>query len=199
MKQLLKRILNKPFIRHVTVLVTGTAAAQLIALISSPIITRLYGPEAFGVMGVFMGIIQIIMPVVSLTYPIAIVLPKNDRNAKRIAKLSIIIALVFSLITLIIILLFNHSIINIFRLHEVSSYLLLIPIVIIFSGLTQVANQWLIRTHQFAINAKASFYQSLIINSGKIGVGFVNPTATALILLSSVTNGLRAFIIFFLM
>lgn len=55
---------------------SGTAMAQVISMLLAPIITRLYGPEAYGMMGTFMAIIGIFTPIAALTYPIAIVLPK---------------------------------------------------------------------------------------------------------------------------
>ena len=32
---------------------SGTASSQIIAALTMPIITRLYGPESFGVLGIF--------------------------------------------------------------------------------------------------------------------------------------------------
>src|SRR5699024_10246600 len=61
----------------------------------------------------------------------------------------------------------------------------------------QVSNQWLIRTKQFGINAKATFFQSLISNVGKIGIGFFYPAAAVLIVLNALGNGLKALIMIF--
>lgn len=190
--KIIKQIVNNSFIRNVTLLATGTAAAQFIGLISSPIITRLYGPEAFGIMGAFMAIVQIFIPIAALTYPIAIVLPKDDRNAVKLVKLSFYISLSLSFLIALILLIFNKPIIKMFKIQEVSSYLFLIPIIILFSGIMQICNQWLIRTKQFGINAKVDFFQSIIINSSKIGIGFFKPFASVLVVLSSLANGIRA-------
>jgi len=198
MQKRIIKILNKPFIRNVTLLVTGTAAAQSIALLASPIITRLYGPEAFGVMGVFLSLVGIFAPIASLTYPIAIVLPKDDRNAKKIIKLSIYISLSLAFLVALILLFFYIPVVELFQLREVSSYLFLIPLVIIFSGLNQVLEHWLIRTKQFRINAKVAFLQSFIINFSKMGIGFFNPVATVLVVLSAFANGIRAFMSMYL-
>src|SRR5699024_5569361 len=63
----------------------------------------------------------------------------------------------------------------------------------IFAGLMQVAEQWLIRTKQFSINARVTFYQSLITNLSKVGVGFIYPGAAVLVILTAFANGIRAF------
>ncbi|MDM8101200.1 MULTISPECIES: lipopolysaccharide biosynthesis protein [Oceanobacillus] len=197
MKKRIKNIASSNFLQNVVVMVTGTAGAQAIVLAFSPIITRLYGPEAFGVMGTFNAMINIIGPVAALTYPIAIVLPKSDYNAKNLIRLSLIITGTISLISLIIIFLFNEQIVNIFNLKEISSFLYLIPFVIIFAGLVQVSEQWLIRTKQFKINAKVTFWQSVIINGGKAGIGLFYPFASVLVILTFLANGLRAAMMIF--
>ena len=197
MKSRLRDFSEKPFIRNVIILVTGTAAAQVIGLISSPIITRLYGPEAFGLMGAFLAIVSILSPIAALTYPIAIVLPKRDQDAKGLIKLSLLITLIISITSLIILVLFNKQIISTFNLTEIAAFLYLIPLVIIFSGLVQVVHQWLIRTKQFSINARVTILQSIILNGSKIGIGLFHPIGAVLVVLSALGSGLQALLMIF--
>lgn len=192
MKDKIIKFIEKPFIRNVAILTTGTAAAQAIGLIASPIITRLYGPEAFGIMGVFIAITQIIVPIASLTYPIAIVLPEHDGIAKRLIKLSLYISMGIASFLFVSFVFFDNIIIELFQLQEVAPYLYLIPLVVIFSGIMQVSEQWLIRKKQFGINAKVTFFQSLIVNASKIGIGFLNPVAAVLVILTAASNGIKA-------
>jgi len=195
MKNILHRLSRNKFVRNVFIMATGTAAAQAVALLSSPIITRLYGPEAYGMMGVFASTAQIIIPIAALTYPVAIVLPKSDQDAKGIMRLSIYIAIALSILSLILIMLFNQSIIKIFNIEEIASYIYLFPIVILFAGLMEVNVQWLIRTKQFKITANTAFYRALLVNGGRIGIGLFKPVASVLIFITAIENGLRALMI----
>ncbi|MBT2216476.1 oligosaccharide flippase family protein [Virgibacillus dakarensis] len=197
MKKLTYKLTRSQFVRNVAVMATGAAGAQAVTMALSPIITRLYGPEAFGMMGTFTALTNIIIPIAALTYPIAIVLPKKDRDAKGIIKLSLYIAFLIAILTTIVILFFNSTIISLFNIEEIAPYLYLIPLVIIFAGLMQVSEQWLIRTNQFAINAKVNFLQSVIINGSKVGIGFIYPVATVLVILQTAANGLRAIMMIF--
>ncbi|HLQ82372.1 MAG TPA: oligosaccharide flippase family protein [Pseudogracilibacillus sp.] len=197
MKEKLIKFSKKPFVRNVILLASGTAMAQVIAMILSPIITRLYGPEAFGLMGTFMAVVSIVAPIAALTYPIAIVLPKRDQDAKGLIRLSLVITTIVSIISLVILLLFNKQIINIFNIKEIEIYLYLIPLIIIFSGLMQVAEQWLIRTKQFSINARVTVLQSIVINGSKVGIGLFYPIAAVLVVLSALANGLKAALMIF--
>ncbi|MBP1950546.1 lipopolysaccharide biosynthesis protein [Virgibacillus litoralis] len=192
MKRKILKLTKKPFVRNVIIMASGTAAAQLVTMALYPFITRLYGPEAFGLMGVFMAVVGIIAPIAALTYPIAIVLPKSDRDAKGIIILSLYISTGIAVITAIILLVFHQPVVRLFNLGDIAPFLYLIPIVVVFSGFMQVAEQWLIRTKQFAITAKVAFLHSLIVQGSKVGIGFIYPLAAVLIILSALGNGLRA-------
>lgn len=178
------------------VLVTGTAAAQAINMALSPIITRLYGPEAFGLLGAFTAIVAIIAPIAALTYPIAIVLPTSEKAAKGLVRLSLSISVVIAIVIAIILLVFKKPIVTLFQIGNIASFLYWIPLVVLFSGFQQVAEQWLIRTKQFRITAKVSILQALILQGGKIGIGIYYPFAVVLIILTVFGFGLKALMIF---
>ncbi|MFD1037205.1 lipopolysaccharide biosynthesis protein [Virgibacillus byunsanensis] len=195
MKRKIEALIKKPFVRNVFIMASGTAAAQAVTMAFSPFITRLYGPEAFGLMGVFVAIVGIIAPIAALTYPIAIVLPKHDSDAKGIIRLSLYISSGIAVLTAFILFVFNKSIVQLFQLGAVAPFLFLIPVVIVFSGFLQVIEQWLIRTKQFGITAKVTFLQALFIQGSKVGIGFFHPVAAVLIILSAAGNGLKAFML----
>src|SRR5699024_12521163 len=109
---MIKQLKNNKFVRNVIIVASGTAGAQAITMLLSPIITRIYGPEAFGVMGTFSAMINIIIPIAALTYPIAIVLPKQNEEARGLMQLSIFISIILSIFSLILILLFKDQIAN---------------------------------------------------------------------------------------
>ena len=56
------------FAENVLKLVTGSVFAQGIGLLASPIVARLFGPEAFGLAAIFSAIGSIIGVVVCLRY-----------------------------------------------------------------------------------------------------------------------------------
>lgn len=163
---------------------TGTAGAQAITMAFAPFITRLYGPEAYGVMGVFMSTTAIFTPVAALTYPIAIVIPKNDSDAKSIAKLSAAISIYIGLLLLFFFTTFGEQIAKLFHIEVIYDFLVFIPIYIILSAWTQVIRQWLIRKKQYKITANVTFKQAAIVSASKAALGSYYPTSVTLILLS---------------
>lgn len=196
MKNKIEKYLKSSFIKNVLVLVTGTALGQVINMILMPLITRMYGPVSYGLMGTFQTIITIISPIAALAYPIAIVLPDKDEIAQLIVKLSLIISTIISVISIIIVFFLKDEISAILNLKVNSNYLYFIPLVIIFATGLQVMDQWLIRKNQFGIFARINIITVLLINGGKLLVGSINPTAGVLIVFSSLTQGVNAFLFF---
>ena len=132
---------------------SGTAGAQAIVIAFSPIITRLYGPEAFGILGTFMAIVAVITPIAALSCPIAIVLPREDSDARGIARLSAYIAVGVAALTALVLLTFGNHIVSLLQVQEISSYIWLLPLVILFAAWLQINQQWVIRKKYFGLKA----------------------------------------------
>ena len=174
---------------------SGTAVAQGITMVFSPLITRLYGPEAFGLLGTFMAIVGVITPIAALSYPIAIVLPKKDRDAWGLAKLSALIALGMSGLVALLLSIARDGIVEMLRVQEIGQYVLLLPLVIVFSAWIQINRQWLIRKKMFKVTAKVAVLQAFILNCAKAGMGTIKPLGAVLIVLYTFGNVLHNFML----
>ncbi|HCJ30854.1 MAG TPA: polysaccharide biosynthesis protein, partial [Pseudomonas sp.] len=95
---LLHGSVRSKLLRNILTVVTGTAGAQAITLAFMPVITRIYGPEAYGVLGTFLSVTMMLIPVAALTYPIAIVLPKRDGDARGLVRLALATALTLAMV-----------------------------------------------------------------------------------------------------
>ena len=90
---------SSSFATDVLKLVTGTTFAQIIAVLASPLLTRLYGPEAFGFFALFTSITSIIGVVACMRYEMAIMLPKTDEEAANLLGLCLLCVAVVSALT----------------------------------------------------------------------------------------------------
>lgn len=192
-----KNVIKDSFFRNVVLVASGTIISQAITMFFSPILTRLYGPESIGVLGVFSSIITIVMPIAALTYPVAIVLPHEDDEAKDIAYLSFWISLIISVILFIILLLFGTDISIFLQLNNLQNYLIFIPFVMFFSAINEVIMQWLFRKEKFKITIRAGILQSLIINILKLLLGIIAPTAASLIVITILSTGINTALLLF--
>ncbi|MEA1879149.1 MAG: oligosaccharide flippase family protein, partial [Campylobacterota bacterium] len=147
---MLKKLKPKSeFSRNVLTLMTGTTIAQAIPIAISPILTRIYTPEDFGVFALYMAIASIIAVVATGRYEMAIMLPKEEDDVKSIVKLIMILLSAVTFITFCIVFFFNQTITNLFQNPEISNWLYFLPMSIFLVGLYQVYNYLLIREKNF--------------------------------------------------
>lgn len=85
-------------VSSVFILTTGTALAQLLAALASPVLTRLYSPKEFGLLSAYIAILSLISLYGTLQYENAITIPKEDSDAADVLVLSFIILLMVSII-----------------------------------------------------------------------------------------------------
>lgn len=195
MEKYIKRIWYSHFVRNVAIVAGGTAGAQLIHLAFYPIITRLYGPENFGLLGVFMSVIAILAPMAVLTYPKAIVLPKNNSDAKSLVKLSFALSLGIAIFILLVFSTVGDQILSSIGADGISEFSLLIPFAILFYGWQQIGQQWLFRQQAFRDTAKASMIQVFISGVAKCVAGLFFPIASVLIGLQVASAALYAILL----
>lgn len=186
------RLYKRQFVRNVAVVASGTAGAQAIAMACAPFITRLYGPDAFGLLGTFMAIMTVILPVAALTYPIAIVLPKQDQEAVGLYRISAYIAIAMALLAICILSVFGQSLINLLQIQSIKSFIWLVPLGILFGAWRQMNQQSLIRKKRFRITAQVAVLHAALINITKICIGLFAPLAGVLIVIYALGIGLNA-------
>ena len=96
------------FYKNILTLLKGSVLAQLIPLIISPFITRLYSPKELGLLALFSSISIILGSVVNGRYEQALVLVKTENEANHLTILSLFISLVVSLLLFSFSLLYLH-------------------------------------------------------------------------------------------
>lgn len=197
LKQHFARIWRSRFARNVLAIATGTAGAQVISMAFSPLITRLYGPEAIGLLGIFIALTAIVTPIAALTYPVAIVLPKDDIDALGIARLSVYLSFAISALFSLALWMGGDRLISVLRADKISAFIFLIPLSMLFYAWMQIVGQWLIRKKEFRLYARVTVVQSLIQNSAKTGVGWFHPIAAVLLIVTTFGNLLNALLLFF--
>ena len=183
---------NSPFLRNVAAVAGGTAAAQAIAMAFAPFITRLYGPEAFGVQGTFLSLIAIVTPLSALAYPIAIVLPKSDMNALALKRLSILVALGIAITLLLALVLLFDPLASLLGDELVAPFLWLLPVVAVLAAWFQVTQQWLIRNERFKVLAGIAILQAFLVNSARVGLGLLSATSAMLVAVTVAGLGFHA-------
>ncbi|MFA7090237.1 MAG: oligosaccharide flippase family protein [Arcobacteraceae bacterium] len=185
---------KKEFTRNVLTLLTGTTIAQAIPIAVSPILTRIYTPEDFGVLALFLSITFIISSIVSGAYEYAIMLPKNEKDAINIFVLGLIIVIITTCFFTVVILLFKDNIIQIIGNEELSLWLYFVPISVFFVGIFNLLNYYNNRLKNYRAIAESTIIKSFVMVFIQLLVGITKSGAVGLIsghLISQVVSNIK--------
>lgn len=166
---------------NITTLATGTAIAQIITLATTPFVTRIYGPENFGLQGVFIAIASMLAPIATMGLSTAIILPKNEDEAKILAKMAAMssIACTVAITTLLY---FEQSrFLQILNAQSIERLVYFLPLAVLISAISSIVAQWLIRYNAYKISAKYTALTAALTGTGKITIGLQSATAATLI------------------
>jgi O-antigen/teichoic acid export membrane protein len=147
---IVKKFLANQFLKNVTTLALGTVIAQAILVASTPILTRLYSAEDFGLLALFTSVSTIAAILTTGRYEYAIGLPEKDSDAKHILVLTLALGATVSFIYLIAVLFlrfFNGSSLYFELIH--SPIVFMIPIYTFASASFSTLQYWTQRQKQY--------------------------------------------------
>jgi len=142
-------IVNNPLYKGVLVLGSGTVVAQLIGIVTMPIITRLYTPSDLGVLAVYSSILAIFGVGAILRYELAYGLPEENEDAINIFGLSFILLCVTTVGFALILLFGRDLLINAFDLGPIEQYIWFLLIGFFGMGFYTTLNYWAIRQRDY--------------------------------------------------
>jgi len=174
--------IESEFSRNVLTLMTGTAVAQAIPIAISPILTRIYSPEDFGLFALFFAILSILSVVANGRYEIAVMLPKKDEDALYLFALGTIINTIISIFLLIVVTIFNSPITKALGNDEISLWLYFIPISLFFTGLFNILTTMNNRQKNYKDIASATVTKSMVMSLVQLIIGLLKSGASGLIL-----------------
>jgi O-antigen/teichoic acid export membrane protein len=151
MRKLTQRITLSSFVRNIAILSSGSAIAQGVSFLGSPILSRVYSPEEFGVLAGLLAVGTPLVAIGGLKYEAAIPLAKNDEEALSISVLGIMMVSSIALVTALTLLFIGDWIAQVLKLNATSLLLLFIPAFILVSGLNNVAGFWANRKRRYTI------------------------------------------------
>lgn len=171
----MKRFLPKSeFGRNVLTLMTGTVIAQAIPIILTPILTRVYTPENFGILAIYMTIISIIGIIITGRYELAIVLPRSNKAALDIFSASLYISSTITIASLILVYFFWSDITELLNQPVLTYWIYSAPIIGFIVGLQQILTYWKIRQKNFKSISASKITQSLTSSLSQVLFGLVN-------------------------
>lgn len=159
----------------------GTAFGQLIVALGSPIVTRLYLPEEFGVLAVYASLLGTVVGASSLRYDIAIPLPSNDRAAANLLALSLLALGGVAFGIGVAAWLTRAQLAAWTDAPALSFYMWLLPIGLVGAGTYRAFNYWAVRAKAYGAIAQTKVSQSVGMTGSQIGLGAMGGGPAALI------------------
>jgi O-antigen/teichoic acid export membrane protein len=185
--------IENSFNKDILIVAFGTIFAQFITILISPLLTRLYTPEDFGIYGAYMSIVVICLTIASARYDLAIFIPKNFEDSKRILIISLLLSCIFSCLLLFIMMIFKNQLIIHFNLKAIEKWFLTIPVLVFLLSINQIYLHWLNKVKNYKSLNIYRIINSLIISFFNLIFGFLKFTTNGLILSIIFTQSIIAF------
>lgn len=157
--------------KSIFTLVSSSALGQIITVIASPIITRIYNQYELGMYTLLLTMSTMIAPVLSLRYEMEIVLESDEKNLNSIVQLALILNAVISFITSLFMGLYYY-----YTGYKKESFLFFIIVfwVNIITGFINVIVAYNNRRKEYKIIANGYVIRMLIQNIGMVAFGILN-------------------------
>jgi O-antigen/teichoic acid export membrane protein len=172
-KEIYTKMFKSNFAKSIFLIAGGTAFSQAMGILFSPIITRIYPPEQYGVLTAYTSVLGILAIAASLDYQKAIPIAEDDEKAINLLALSIIILSVMVSIITMLILLYGDSFFNILDSKVLVKYKYLIPLGIFFTGMYNIVLQWSFRVRDYKSISRTKINQSITSNFLKVILGLL--------------------------
>ena len=149
----------------------GTVLAQLVIMVASPIVARLYGPESFGLAALFASITGIIGVAACMRYEYSIMLPSSDEAAANLLGLSLLISALTGVLTTSAVWFFGEPFSQLIKAPNLAHYLWFVPPSIFFGGAFLALNYWNSRAKRFFRLSIARVTSSATTTGAQLGAG----------------------------
>lgn len=179
---------KESFVFDVLTLAGGTTFAQILTVLAAPVLTRLYGPDDFGVWAIYLSITSIISVIACMRYEYSIMLPESSEEAVNLLGLSFLAVLLVTGLTFPVIWCFKEPIVNILNSQQIGNYLWLVPPFIFVNGLFLALNSWNSRTKLFKRLSLSRVFSSVSSTVTQVGIGFIEKTGASGLIVGSLAG-----------
>lgn len=169
---ILKNFRSK-FAKDVLKLTTGTVIAQALSIGFLPILTRLFTPEDFGLLTLYVALTSVLAAFATLRLEHAIILSRSNIGAAHLLLGTVGVAAIFALILFVVVAVFGSRIAIALGTPELEPWLFAVPASVLLISAYQGLRYWSIRRTRFGSVANAAVAKALSMNvtATALGVG----------------------------
>ena len=159
------------FRRNSLIMSSGAIVNIVVAFILTPIVTRLFSQEEFGIFYIYASIVAIASLVINGMYPHAFVVPKYKRDFLALLKVCFTLTFVGILFFFLCLFLFGDWFCSTLSAEAIIPFKYLLPIGLLVTTLNILFSNWNVRRKEFKKNASSNVVLSASAKGAQIGYG----------------------------
>ena len=153
---------RKGFAFNTLTLAGSNTIAQVISILASIVLARLYSPAEMGIYSTYFSILAVLTVISTLQYESAIVLSEDERDASNVTALCILVLLGLAAVCAVLITPLRAVFASLLKEEELGLWLLLMPVSLIITGLTNIFTFTSIRKNNMLIVAVTTLLAGLL-------------------------------------
>jgi O-antigen/teichoic acid export membrane protein len=178
---MIHRLKKSAFVRNISTLFIGSVLAQLVPLILSPFISRVFSADDVAVFGLYTSVLGVLSVIASLRYDMAIVVPRDEKDSEAILVLSILLSVIVAGVLFIVQYFFGSYFVEFLGNDRFAFWIQIVPLALMIIGFYQALNYYLIRRKMFIASALNKVAQRSSEGAGNLITGLSHVPAGLII------------------
>ncbi|OFX21429.1 MAG: hypothetical protein A2041_07590 [Bacteroidetes bacterium GWA2_31_9b] len=170
----LQNILKRNTYKNVIILFTGSSIAQIIPILATLILTRIFTKEQFGIFFIYSSLCMVLSTFITLKLELSILLPKNMNESFSLFISSILASLILSFFIFIGIFIFYSQISSLLGNKNIDQLLYYVPISLFFLGVIQSCTYWFNRNNKFKSISVVNITKSVTSSTIQLILGILS-------------------------
>ena len=168
--------------RGVLAILGGTAGGQALALVSAPVLSRLYSPSDFGLFTVLASLAAIVGTVAALRFELAVPLPERERDAQGLVALGLMSTGLTFVLTSVLAAAAGSHLARAFNQPHLMTWLWCVPVIAAVMGAYLVLNQLAVRQRRYGAIGRRNLLQAVAMVATQVAAGLTDLKAGGLVL-----------------
>lgn len=173
--------LNGTFAQRVLTLSSGMVIGQGILVLLTPILTRIYSPEEFGVFAIIGGMISLLSTIVAMRFEFAIPISANEHAARDLCRLAAVTTVLVTSIVVLGIWHFGVDLVHLLGTPSMLPLLWFVPLALFAWGTGSILNYWALRQGRFRAKSFNPIIQYGTQGTSQVGIGLLGITGSGLV------------------
>jgi O-antigen/teichoic acid export membrane protein len=161
------------FAQNFAITFSGTAVVAVLGFAVSPIMTRLYGPQSYGLFAVFNAIVSNVSLFSTLGYAPAFLLPRQRKRFLALVQLTMLLSVVVLVLMSFAFWLLHDALLRWLKAEALGYWFYVIPFAVFMFNLNVVMSAWYLRTKEFKKRAGIDVATAVAGRSLTLGVGWL--------------------------